>query len=90
MAALDMWRLKFVDESGGNLALTRLYGRAPRGERVVGSVPQNYGQNITMPGTLSVHGVDAVMTVEGATEAEVFRPISSRSWGRPCARGIWW
>jgi hypothetical protein len=37
-----------VDESGLNLALTRLYARAPRGVRAVGSVPQNYGQSLTV------------------------------------------
>jgi transposase len=65
--------LKFVDESGVNLAMTRLYGRAPTGERVWGTVPQNYGQNVTMLGTLGVQGLHAVMTVEGATDTDVFR-----------------
>jgi transposase len=65
--------LKFVDESGVNLAMTRLYGRAPAGERVMGSVPQHYGQNVTMLGTLGVQGLEAVMTVDGATDTEVFR-----------------
>jgi transposase len=65
--------LKFVDESGINLAMTRLYGRAPQGERVVGPVPQNYGQNVTVLAALGEHGLHAVMTVDGATDAEVFR-----------------
>jgi transposase len=65
--------LKFVDESGVNLAMTRLYGRAPTGERVIGSVPQNYGPNVTMLGALGVHGLHAVMTVDGATDTDVFR-----------------
>jgi transposase len=65
--------LKFVDESGVNLAMTRLYGRAPTGERVIGNVPQNYGPNVTMLGALGVHGLHAVMTVDGATDTEVFR-----------------
>ncbi len=73
LAALDVRQLKFIDESGVNRARTRLYGRAPTGERVVGSVPQNDGQNITILGALSAHGVDAVMTVEGATDATVCR-----------------
>jgi hypothetical protein len=34
IAARDARRLKFIDESGVNLAMTRLYGRAPKGERV--------------------------------------------------------
>lgn len=37
----DLRRLKFVDESGVNISMTRLYGRAPRGERVTDSAPQN-------------------------------------------------
>jgi transposase len=81
MAAMDVRRLKFVDESGGNLAMTRLYGRAPRGTRVIGSVPQNYGSNVTMLGTLGVQGLQAVMTVEGATDADVFRTYVKRVLG---------
>ena len=73
VAALDPQRFTFIDESGVNLALTRLYGRAPRGERVIGAVPQNYGANVTMLAALGSHGVEAVMTIEGATDAEVFR-----------------
>ncbi len=72
-ATLDLRRVKFIDESGINLALTRLYGRAPRGERALGSAPQNYGQNVTILGALSCTGLEAVMTVEGATDADVFR-----------------
>jgi transposase len=41
-------RLQCVDESGGNLAMPRLYGRALPGERVIGTVPQNYGQNVAL------------------------------------------
>jgi hypothetical protein len=72
-ATLDLHRVKFIDESGSNIAMTRLYGRAPRGERVLGSAPQNYGQNMTMLGARSCTGLEAVMTVEGATDADVFR-----------------
>jgi transposase len=73
LTALDLERLKFVDESGVNVAMTRLYGRAPAGERVMGSVPQNYGQHVTMLGTLGIQGLHAVMTVDGATDSDVFR-----------------
>lgn len=71
--SLDVSRLKFVDESGVNLAMTRLYGRAPKGVRVVGAGPHNYGQHVTILGALSLAGVGAVMTVAGATDAEVLR-----------------
>jgi len=72
LAEVDIQRLKFVDESGVNLALTRLYGRAPAGTRAVGSVPQNYGTNVTLLGALSLTGLEALMTVDGATDGEVF------------------
>jgi transposase len=73
MQPFDLQRFKFVDESGVNLAMTRRFGRAPRGERVIGAVPQNYGTNLTMLAALSLHGIEAVMTIEGATDAEVFQ-----------------
>jgi DDE superfamily endonuclease len=72
IAALDPQRFKFIDESGVNLAMTRRYGRAPKGERVIGAVPQNYGANVTMLAALGPHRVEAVMTIDGATDAEVF------------------
>lgn len=70
-------KLKFVDESGLNIAMTRRYGRAARGQRVHDAVPKNFGRNITILGTLSCYGMDAVMTVEGATDATVFRAYVS-------------
>jgi transposase len=78
---LDRRRFKFVDESGVNLAMTRRFGRAPRGERVIGAVPQNYGTNLTMIAALSLHGIEAVMTIEGATEAEVFHAYAEQVLG---------
>ena len=80
-------RLKFVDESGVNLAMTRLYGRAPAGERVVGSVPQNDGPNVTMPGALGVQGLQAVMTVDGPNDADVFRTDVKRVLGPTLSPG---
>jgi transposase len=66
-------RLKFLDEAGSNLAMTRLYGRAAPGERVVDNAPQNYGENITMLATLSLDGIAAPMTVAGAVDGIVFK-----------------
>lgn len=66
-------RLRCIDETGMNLTLTRLYGRAAPGVRVVDTVPQNYGENITLLAALSFQGLSAPMIVEGAVDAEVFR-----------------
>jgi transposase len=73
IAGLDPQRLKFVHESGVNLAMTRLYGWAPQGERVIGAVPQHDGQHVTRLGALGGHGIQAGMTVEGATATAVLR-----------------
>jgi transposase len=73
--------LTCVDEASVNLAMTRRYGRAPAGQRVIGSVPQNDGSKVTMLGALGVHGLHAVMTVDGATDADVFRTSVKRVLG---------
>jgi transposase len=65
-------QLIFVDESGLNLALTGLYARAPRGVRAVGSVPQNYGQSLTVWAALACQGIRAALLVPGATDRAVF------------------
>jgi transposase len=65
--------LKFIDESGVNVAMTRPCGRAPRGVRVPDAVPKNHGRNVTVLGALSCRGLEAVMTVDGPTDAAVFR-----------------
>jgi len=51
--------------------MTRLRGRAPRGERAVGSAPQNYGAGVTVVATLGACGVRAAMSVDGPTDTEV-------------------
>jgi transposase len=66
-------RLRLVDESGRHIALTRRYGSAVRGQRVHDAVPKNTGRNLTLLGALSCRGLEAVMTVEGATDALVFQ-----------------
>jgi hypothetical protein len=64
---------KFVDESGINLSLTRLYGRAPRGQRAVGSTPINYGEKVSLIAALGSSGLDAPMMIAGAVDGDVFR-----------------
>jgi transposase len=65
-------RLVFVDESGSNIAMTRTHGRSPVGEPVAEYVPRNRGDVLTMIGALTVCGLDAMMTIEGGTDAVVF------------------
>jgi len=72
VAALDARRFKFIDESGSHLALTRLYGRAPRGERVTEGVPRNYGPQTSIISAVSLAGPSATFTIEGAVDRAVF------------------
>jgi transposase len=64
--------LVFVDESGVRTDLTRHYGRAPKGERVREAVPHGHWKTLSIVGALSTLGVQASMTVEAATDANVF------------------
>jgi transposase len=77
IVGLPSERFKFVDEAGANLAMTRLFGRAVRGKRVADAVPKNYGENITILGSLSCAGLESVMTINGPTDTAVFRAYVS-------------
>ena len=72
MRALDPKRLVLVDECSTNIALTRLYGRAPKGERAYGKAPRNWGKNVTLIASLGAEGIGAAMSVEGATDGAAF------------------
>ena len=52
--------------------MTRLYARARRGERVQDSVPGGHWKMLTILGAIGCNGMLAVMTVEAATDREVF------------------
>ncbi len=52
--------------------MTPRYGRAPRGERVIGTAPRNHGKNTTLVAALSLDGISAAMTVEGAMDRLAF------------------
>ena len=62
----------FLDESGAKTNLTRLRGRAQRGQRVHASCPHGHWQTTTMIGALRLEGPSACVSIEGATDTEVF------------------
>ena len=65
-------RLIFIDESSINTDLIRRYGRAPKKERVYGSVPRNTPPAHSIIGALSSEGLIASMAVQGAIDGEAF------------------
>jgi transposase len=70
---LDPSRLIFLDESGAKTNMTRLRGRAPKGERAHAHVPHGHWQTLTMMSSLRLDGSTACMALEGATDTESFR-----------------
>jgi transposase len=65
-------RLRFIDETGINVALTRRYGRSMRGERISEAVPKNYRQQQSIISSMGVDGVAAVFIIEGAVDTSAF------------------
>jgi transposase len=65
-------RLIFLDESGVSTQMTRRYARAERGVRVHESTPEGNWKILTILGAMSLRGMIATMTIEAATDAEIF------------------
>lgn len=62
----------FLDECGVTTDMTRLYGRAPRGQRIHEGTPDGRWHTVTLLGAVTCKGWQAVMTVESATDGDVF------------------
>ena len=65
-------KLKFIDETGAHLGLTRLFGRAAPGQRVVEATPDYSGPHYTAIAALGVHGVSAPWVFEDAMNTVAF------------------
>jgi transposase len=72
IATIAPERLIFLDESGVTTQMTRTYGRAPRGVRIEEATPQSHWKMLTMLGAMGRHGMVAMMTIEEATDADIF------------------
>ena len=70
---MDPARLIFLDESGAKTNLTRLCGRALKGQRVYASTPHGRWQTTTMMSSIRLDGSTACMALEGTTDTESFR-----------------
>jgi transposase len=70
---IDPRNLVFIDETGIHLAMTRLYGRAPIGERLYDSEPPgDKGKNISLIGGMSIDGLMATLSIIGSVNTDVF------------------
>jgi len=73
MFTVDPRNLVFIDETGMHLGMTRLYGRAPIGERLYDSeTPGERGKNVSLIGGMSIDGLIATLSVVGSVNTDVF------------------
>lgn len=70
---LDPKRLVFIDETSVSTTITRLYGRAALGERLVQKVPHGNWKTITFIAALRHNRVTAPFVLEGPMNGETFK-----------------
>jgi len=70
---IDPRRVVFIDETWAKTNMTRIYGRAPQGVRLVEKTPCGRWQTTTFLGALRAEGFVAPLTVEGAINGSLFR-----------------
>lgn len=80
-------KLKFIDETGAHLGLTRLFGRAAPGQRVVEATPDYSGPHYTAIAALGVQGVSAPWAFEGAMNTIAFETYVECVLGPTLQRG---
>ncbi|MEG4010184.1 IS630 family transposase [Microcoleus sp. Pol11C1] len=70
--------LIFLDESGVNLAMVRLYARSLKGDRAKGSKPTKPGKNVSIIGAISVNKILTSVNLIGGTDAITFEAFIIR------------
>ena len=69
---LDPDRLVFIDETGTSTKMARLYGRAPRGERLVGKIPHGHWKPSTFVAGLRSTALTAPSVIDGPMNGNAF------------------
>lgn len=62
----------YLDESGVSTQMTRLYARCTGGRRIHETTPDGRWKILTILGAISTRGMIATMTIEAATDREIF------------------
>jgi transposase len=65
-------QLVFLDEFGATTTMQRTHGRATPGERVVTKVPHGHWKMISSIAAMTVEGIVASCSFDGATDAQTF------------------
>jgi transposase len=69
---IDPGRLIFIDETWAKTNMTRLRGRALRGQRLIDKSPHGHWKTTTLIAALGVEGVRCSAVVDGAVNSDVF------------------
>jgi transposase len=69
---IDLDRLIFLDESGVSTQMTRLYAHCAGGARIHETTPDGRWKILTILGAIWTRGMLATMTIEAATDREIF------------------
>ena len=77
----------FLDETWATTSMARLYGRGPRGERVVGAVPAGHWKVATFVAGLRADGLVAPMVIEGAMNGAAFLAYVEQALAPTLSRG---
>lgn len=72
IGAISPDRLIYLDESGVTTSMTRLYARGLGGARIQEAAPAGHWKILTILGAMSTRGMIATMTIEEATDADIF------------------
>ena len=72
LRAIPPEKLIFLDESGVSTQMTRLYARCVGGGRIHEGTPDGRWKILTILGAISTRGMVATMTIEAATDREIF------------------
>ena len=75
---IDISRLYYLDETSINLAMTRLYGRALGGERVVDYVPDVRFERYSLLSTIAANGDMIPLVYSGTLNGDLFKIFISR------------
>ncbi len=69
---VDADKLVFIDETGASTKMTRLYGRAPRGQRLLAKAPFGHWKTTTFVAALRRDGLTAPMVLDGPMTGQAF------------------
>jgi transposase len=69
---VDATKLVFVDETWASTNMTRRYGRAPGGARLVEAIPHGHWKVTTLVAALRSDGLVAPMVCDGALNGDLF------------------